>query len=79
MRAGDPFWAAFLLSIAKGQSHEIQDWRELRREFGATITKDVEAARAFFCSGVNPCDRFPLDRQWIWATNKLVDEVNHEK
>jgi hypothetical protein len=76
MRAPDPLWAAFLLSIAKDQSCEIQDWRELRKAFGVTVTKDVEVTQAFFCSGVKPCDR--LGCQWIGATNKLENYVNHE-
>jgi hypothetical protein len=29
------------MSIAKGQSHEIQDRRELRKAYGVTVTKDV--------------------------------------
>jgi hypothetical protein len=78
MTARDALWAALLLSVAKNQSHEIRNWKELRKAFGGTITKDVEVAQAFFCSGVKPCDPFPLDRQWICATNKLVNEANRE-
>jgi hypothetical protein len=70
--------AAFLPPIAKGQSHGIRDRRELRKAFGVTVAKDVEVAEAFFCSGIKPCDPFPLDRQWICASNELLNEVNHE-
>jgi hypothetical protein len=71
-------WADFLLSIAKGQTQNIRDWRELRRRFGLTVTKDVHSAQSLFCFGLQPDDRFPLDRQWICATNKLVNQVNHD-
>jgi hypothetical protein len=42
------------------------------------VTKDVEFAQAFFCYGLKPGNPFPLDRQWIWATYKLVNELSHE-
>jgi hypothetical protein len=63
MRAPDPSWAGFLLSIAKGQAQNIQDWRELHRRFRVTVTKDVQIAQSFFCFGLQPDDLFPLDRQ----------------
>jgi hypothetical protein len=78
MRAPNEFWAAFLLSTAKGQTHEIQDWRDLGRRFGVTVTTEITVAKAFFCSGLQPADPFPLDRQWICATNTAVNEVNRD-
>jgi hypothetical protein len=78
MRAPDPVWAGFLLSIAKGQTQNIQNWRELHRRFAVTVTNDVQIAQSFFCSGLQPDDPFPLDGQWFCATNKLVNQVNHD-
>jgi hypothetical protein len=78
MRAPDPGWAGFLLSIAKGQAQNIQDWRELHRRFGVTVTKDVQTTQSFFCFGLQPDDPFPLDRQWIYAINKLANQINHD-
>jgi hypothetical protein len=37
---------------------------------------DLEEALPFFCAGVNGSEPFPLDRQWIAATNKLADDSN---
>jgi hypothetical protein len=33
MRAPDPSWATFLLSVTNSKTNEIQDWRELQRRF----------------------------------------------
>jgi hypothetical protein len=63
MRAPDPVWTGFLVSIAKGQTQNIQDWRELHRRFGVTVIKDVQIAQSFFCFGLQPDDPFPLNRQ----------------
>jgi hypothetical protein len=41
------------------------------------ITKEISAAHDFFCDGREPHDPFPFDRQWICATNKLVNQINH--
>jgi hypothetical protein len=60
--------------IAAVQTHEIQDWRELQRCFHVFVTKDIGAAHDFFCDGLEPRDPFPLDHQWIYATNKLVNQ-----
>jgi hypothetical protein len=77
MRAPDPSWATFLLSVAKGKTNEIQDWRELQRRFHVFVTKEISTAHDFFCDGLESHDPFPLDRQWIYATNKLVNQINH--
>jgi hypothetical protein len=78
MQAPDPVWAGFLLSIAKGQTHNIQDWMELHRRFGVTVTKDVQIAQSFCCFGLQPDNPFPLNRQWNCVNNKLVNQVNHD-
>jgi hypothetical protein len=62
MRAPDHFWACFLLSIAKGQTGDIQDWREVIKPFGATAT-EIEIAKSFLCPGPEPHGPFPLGRQ----------------
>jgi hypothetical protein len=54
----------------------IQDWRELEKRFGVTLTKDVQITQLFFCFGLQSHPLLPLDRQWICVTNKLVNQVN---
>jgi DNA polymerase III delta prime subunit len=76
MRSPDASWTDFLRTIAKGQTHEIRDWMGLRERFGVTVTDNVELALSFFCSGLRSDDPFPLHRQWICATNKLVNQIN---
>jgi hypothetical protein len=66
MGAPDPSWATFSLSVAKGKTHAIQDWMELNKCFHVLGTKDTGIAH----------DPFPLDRQWICVTNKLVNQNN---
>jgi hypothetical protein len=78
MRAPDPLSAQFLLATAKGQTDEIEDWKQLQTRFGVTVTRDIERARSFFLLGVRPRDHFPLNHQWICAANKLVNQVNHD-
>jgi hypothetical protein len=78
MTVPDPLWVVFLLSIAKGQTHDIQDWRDLKRRFGVAATNEVDVARDFLCSGMQLHDPFPLNRHWICTTNKLVSQVNCE-
>jgi hypothetical protein len=77
MRAPDPSWAIFLLSVAKGKTNEIQNWRELQRRFHVFVTQEINAAHDFFCDGVAPHNPFPLDGQWICVINKLVNQINH--
>jgi hypothetical protein len=73
MRAPYPLWAEFLLSVAKGPTHSIQNGMELREHFNVTVTTSVDDAFSFFCYGLEPYDPFPLDHQWICATNKSVN------
>jgi hypothetical protein len=77
MRGPDPSWATILLSVANGMTNEIQDWRELQRRFHVFVIKDISTAHDFFCDGLEPHNPFPLDHQWICATNKLVNQINH--
>jgi hypothetical protein len=52
----------FLLSVAKGKTNEILDWRELQIPFYVFVTKEISVAHDFFCDGLEPHDPFPLDR-----------------
>jgi hypothetical protein len=63
--------------VAKGKTNEIQDWRGLQGRFHVFVTKEISAAHDFFCDGPEPQDPFPIDRQWICATNKLVNQMNY--
>jgi hypothetical protein len=76
MRAPGPSWAPFLLSVTKGKTNEIQDWRELQRRFHVFVTKEISIVYDIFCDGLEPHDHFPLGRQWIYATNKFVNQIN---
>jgi hypothetical protein len=78
MRAPDSPWASFLLPIVKGWTHDIRDWRELRKQFGLTAAQYIVAAHDFFCDGIQGHHPFSLDCQWIWAINKLVSYLNHD-
>jgi hypothetical protein len=49
MKALEPSCADFLLSIAKGQTHDIQIWRELETQFRVIISQDIKTAQSFFC------------------------------
>jgi hypothetical protein len=40
-------------------------------------TNEISAVHDFFCDGLEPHDPFPLDPQWICATNKLVNQIKH--
>jgi hypothetical protein len=77
MRAPDPSCAPFFFSVAKGKTNEIQNWRELQRRFHVFVTKEISAAHDLFCDGLEPRDPFSLDRQWICATNKPVNQTKH--
>jgi hypothetical protein len=63
MRAPNPMWVDLLISVSSGQTHDIQDWRELQRQFRVTVTKRVDVAPSFFCSGIQPQNIFSPDRQ----------------
>jgi hypothetical protein len=40
------------------------------------VTDDPDVAFRFFCEGIDPSESFPLNRQWITATNRLANGVN---
>jgi hypothetical protein len=63
--------------VAKGKTNEIQDGREFQRRSHVFVTKDISAAHDFFCAGLEPHDPFPHSCQWIYITNKLVNQINH--
>jgi hypothetical protein len=78
MRTLDPLGVGSLPSVARGQTHDIQDWRGSQRQFHVTVIQKADVALAFFCSGLQLNDLVPLDRQWICAANKLVNQVSHD-
>jgi hypothetical protein len=75
MRATHPGWNVFLFNIAHGTGGAVRTWRDLTA-LGVMVTEEVDVAMAFFLDAVVPAAEFPLDRQWIAATNQLSNEVN---
>jgi hypothetical protein len=75
MRCPDGNWARFLWSISRGEENDLPKWNGLRA-FGIEVTNDVNRAMAFISFGLNPAQRFPLDRQWIAPVNRLASEIN---
>jgi hypothetical protein len=69
-------WADCLESISRGNVGAYTKWRHLREHFGVTVTIEYEVTRRFFCNGIGSGEVFPLDRQWMCATNRLAGEVN---
>jgi hypothetical protein len=63
MRPPNRLWIDFLSSVSSSQTHDIQDWREGQRQLHVTVTKRVDVALSFFCSGLQPQNIFPPDRQ----------------
>jgi hypothetical protein len=55
--APDALWAGFLPTIAKGQIHDIQDWRDLRQRYGLTATRpsSVSVCGGMILSSVDFC------------------------
>jgi hypothetical protein len=41
-----------------------------------TVTQAVSVARSFFCFSLPPLVPLPLDRLWIYALNRIVNQVN---
>jgi hypothetical protein len=76
VRTANREWADFLQEISYGLTGGYEKWSKLAEHFGVTVTSDYQIAEKFFCDGLSPADRFPLDRQWICATNMLASEVN---
>jgi hypothetical protein len=75
MRWLDEAWNQLLRRIAKGETDGLTDQPGLQR-LGATVTSNLYDALNVFCYEVVPAARFPLDGQWIAATNKLANEIN---
>jgi hypothetical protein len=59
-RAPNPLWVDILSSVSRGQANDVQDWRELQRQFRVTVTEKIDVALSFFCSGPQPKNSFPL-------------------
>jgi hypothetical protein len=76
MRSRDGRWNAFLLEVARGRC-ESRTWQSLGA-LGVMVTEDRADALDFFLEGIAPDGVFPMNRQWIAATNKLANEVNAE-
>jgi hypothetical protein len=76
MIAPDPQWAQFHIAMAKCQLREVADWNEFGLRFRSTITNGADTAQTFLSGGIQPDQPFPLARQWIYPTNKLVNRVN---
>jgi hypothetical protein len=66
-------------SITDGETHNISDWRAVGQHFGMTVTEAVAIVEPFFCFDLPPLAPFPLDRQWIYALNELVNQVNYNR
>jgi hypothetical protein len=43
LRGQDHVWNGFLLSIADGQIHNIEDWRKLGQQFFVTVTQPSQS------------------------------------
>jgi hypothetical protein len=77
MRAPNPLWVDFWARF-QVETHDIQDWRELQRQFHVTATEKVDVALSFFRSRPSPKKYFSPDRWWICDTNKFVNRVSHD-
>jgi hypothetical protein len=62
-RAPNPLWIDILSLVSRGQANDVQDWRELQRQFRVTVTEKVDVALSFFCSGPQPKKFFSPDCQ----------------
>ena len=62
-------WNDFLIDIGNGRSINYITWNNLKKDFGVTITRKYKEAIRFFTRDVDLRRKFPLDRQWICATN----------
>ena len=69
-------WNDFLIDIGNGRSINYITWNDLKKDFGVTITRNYKEAIRFFTRDVDLRRKFPLDRQWICATNFYVNDVN---
>jgi hypothetical protein len=75
MRWVDEAWNQLPGRIARGETDGVPDWPGLER-LGVTVTSNLDDALRFFCDEVVAAAPFPLDRQWIAATNELANEIN---
>jgi hypothetical protein len=75
MRSTHLGWNRFLSGVACGRLGTLRKWSELRG-FGVTVTEDPDVAFTFYVEEVRPDRDFPLNRQWIAATNRLANEIN---
>lgn len=69
-------WNSFLVEIGNGKSKKYETWFDLKKDFQLTITRDYKEAVNFFIEDIDIKEKFPIDRQWICATNSYVQKVN---
>jgi hypothetical protein len=65
-----------LASIVDGKTHNAEDWRALKQQFGVTVTQVVAITQSFYYFGLLPLVTLPLDRPCISASNRLVNQVD---
>jgi hypothetical protein len=68
--------ATFLSEVPTGELKQKSRRAQVRDAFNVTLTTSPEEAPNYLCRTVHRADRFPLDRLWISATNRLVTEIN---
>ena len=76
MRSLNSSWTDFLINIGNGNTGDFISWDELSNKFGLKITTDFKEAVDFYTQSINLHEDFPLNRQWICATNFNVDSTN---
>lgn len=70
-------WNEFLVDIGNGKSKIYITWEELQKKFQITVTRSYKEAIDFFINDVDLEGVFPIDRQWICATNFYANDVNN--
>ena len=76
MRSLNTKWTDFLINIGNGNAGNFTTWKEISNHFGIKITKDFNEAAEFYIDGIDLRNKFPLNIQWICATNFYVDATN---
>lgn len=77
VRCTNQKWNDFLIDIGNGCSNHYNTWLDLKNDFGIVVTRNYKTAINFFTNGVDLKGIFPIDRQWICATNFYVNDVNN--
>jgi hypothetical protein len=74
MRVQDPMWNRDLLSIADGQTPNIEDWRTVGQHFGATVTQTVAIAQFFFYFSLSPIVPYSFDS--LSSVNSCLEQTH---